>query len=460
MIRLHKAQSEIARSIARYKIWRAGRRTGKTIYAGEEIKGTAVLVNNARVLYIATTQGQARDIMWRHLKSEFKDAGAKTNESLLEIETPNKHGTSSLIKLTGWESIDRVRGQSFDLIIIDELDSIPNFLQEFQETVKPLVLDRKGSMIFIGTPKDSNPNLQSLQDTYRNDEEWAFFHSTSYDNPFLDHKEIDKEKEALSLQSFRQEWLAEYGDGSTRLFDPIAVEQMFTITIDNKDDTPYFIVDPAGQGEDTTASARWVGMEAWLGQDKDMSSDDIENMVLITESQYQIPRKNVMLDGVGLGDSIADRGRLKGCTVFKGSFAPVKTDKDISKAIDTGIHNLKPTKSDFLNLRAQTYFALANAISARRIKVHCTVEQAENIKRELNATVELEGKGKTQLIPKEDVKRIVGHSPDLSDVLAMRMYYDIISSVSTVTDVPQEILQRQQEQFARNINRQQMNSSR
>lgn len=468
MITLHKAQSELALDTRRFKVWRAGRRIGKSTYAIEETKGVAVLEgkeqfnHEANILYIATTQIQARKIVWRPLKKEFENAGAKINEARLEIETPNKYGSKSYISLMGWENIDTVRGQGFDLIIIDELDSLTNFLQEFQETVKPLVLDRKGKIIFIGTPKDSNPNLQSLENTYRNDPDWAFYHSTSYDNPFLDHAEIDKEKEALSLQSFRQEWLAEYGDGSTRLFDPVAVDDMFRITLSNTDKTPYYIIDPAGQGEDKTATGLWKGFECWIDEKSHLSSDDIENDILVKETSHQIPRANIMLDSVGIGDSIQDRARLKGVTVFKGSFAPIKTDKDISKAIDTGIHTLKPTQSDFANLRAQTYYALANKVNTRQIKVHCSVEQAEEIKRELNATVEMEGKGKTQIIPKEDIKRIVGHSPDKSDVLAMRMYYDIIGSVSMFLSISPEMRQRQEAQFARNrsAQRRQLNSTR
>ena len=442
-MKLHNVQSAIARSRARYKVWRAGRRTGKTIYAGEEIKATAILEKDARVLYVATTQGQARDIMWRHIKKEFVAVNAKTNESLLEIETPNKHGTKSLIKLTGWESIERVRGQSFDLIILDELDSLAGFLETFQEVIKPLVLDRLGKIIFLGTPKDSNPNLRSLEDMYGKDEEWGFFHATSYDNPFLSGKEIDKEKEALSAQSFRQEWLAEYGDGSTTLFDPIAVSDMFTIILKKTDDTPYLVIDPAGQGEDTTAVGMWRGLEVHLSQNKNLSSDDIEDSILKLEAQHQIPRANIMIDGIGLGDSIGDRVRLNGCSVFKGSFSPVPTDIDLSKLVQTNTRQLAPTKSDFLNLRAQTYFALSRAISERRVRVHCSVDQMEKIKRELNATVEMEGKGKTQIISKEDIKRIVGHSPDLSDVLAMRMFYEIKEKVMPISHIPQELLNRQ-----------------
>lgn len=439
MIELHEAQVNIGSSNKRYKVWRAGRRTGKTIYAGEEIKGTSVLGSHfskeARVLYIATTQGQARDIIWSHLKKEYADSGASLNGTRLEIDCPtDTKGKRGYVKLIGWESIDRVRGQSFDLIVIDEVDSIPGFLVEFQETVKPLVLDRKGKIIFIGTPKDSNPNLQSLENTYKNDSEWAFFHNSSYDNPFLDKEEIDKEREALSLQSFRQEWLAEYGDGDVRLFDPVAVEDMFRITLTDNQEGEYYVVDPAGDGADKTASGRWKGFEVWLDEQSGLSSDAIEEDLLLKEITYSIPRQNLMLDGVGLGDSIGDRQRLKGMTVFKGSFAPISTDRDISKVGTKRLKDLGRTQSDFLNLRAQTYFALARLVSDRKIKVNCTVQQAEEIKRELFATVEMEGKNKKQLIPKDDIKRIVGQSPDKSDVLAMRMYYYLMDSVVDVEE--------------------------
>ena len=440
---LHQAQSKIASSRARFKVWRAGRRTGKTVYAVEETKGASTMIDKGRVLYLASTQVQARDIVWDILKDEFSDSGSKKNEVRLEIVTPNKFKTTSFIKLAGWETRDRLRGQAFDLIIIDELDSLVDFLKDFNEIIKPLVLDRKGKIILIGTPKDSNPNLQTMKDQFKDDEDWEFFHSTSYDNPHLDPVEIDKEEKGLSPQSFRQEWLAEYGDGTTKLFDPVAVNDMFSTTLlPSRDMTPYLICDPASSdvnksGEqklDKSAFGRFTGFEVWLDEKEGMSSDDIENRFLSEEKEASIPRANLMIDGIGIGDPIADRQQLRGMTVFKGSFGAINTDIDISKALP-GTVDVKPTKSEFKNLRTQCYFALAHMINTRQIRVHCTQEQAEELKRELGATVEKENERLKLLIPKTEIKRLVGHSPDKADVLSMRMFYHLKEKEAIKTGV-------------------------
>jgi phage terminase large subunit-like protein len=116
---LHQTQSIIAKDKTRFRTICCGRRWGKTTLAIEEIKGRAVYTQSV-IAYIAPTYQQARDIAWEMLKKEMKDIVVKINESRLEIEVHNIKKSTSLIKLRGWESIETLRGQFFDLLVIDE----------------------------------------------------------------------------------------------------------------------------------------------------------------------------------------------------------------------------------------------------------------------------------------------------------------------------------------------------
>jgi hypothetical protein len=73
--------------------------------------------------------------------------------------------------------------------------------------ISPVLQDRKGWAIFISTPDGYNHfyELYNIQD-----EDHASFHFTSYDNPYLDSEELDKEKARMSLEKFEQEYMAEF----------------------------------------------------------------------------------------------------------------------------------------------------------------------------------------------------------------------------------------------------------
>ena len=152
---LTPSQKIIARDKHRFRVANCGRRFGKTILASEEIKGKAI-ASECRIAYIAPTYGQARDIIWQTLIKELKPVAEKINESRLEIEVHNLKGTTSLIQLRGWESIETLRGQKFHFIVIDEVAMMRNFWLYWQEVIIPTLTDTKGEVLFISTPKGFN----------------------------------------------------------------------------------------------------------------------------------------------------------------------------------------------------------------------------------------------------------------------------------------------------------------
>lgn len=205
---LSPAQAQIASDLHRFRVVNCGRRFGKTTLAIDQIKACAAY-KEARIAYIAPTFQQARDIAWEQLKKDCKDAAISVNESRLEIRLANIRGTESLIVLRGWESIETLRGQLFDMIVLDEVASMRNFWRSWEEVVRPTLTDRKGEVLFISTPKGFNHfyDLYNLQET---DVDFKSFHFTSYDNPHIPSEEVDKAKQQLTDDRFSQEYLADF----------------------------------------------------------------------------------------------------------------------------------------------------------------------------------------------------------------------------------------------------------
>ena len=71
MLQPHPKQAKIINSTARFKVIRAGRRSGKSTLEIEEMCFEAVNGKDRNIFYIAPTQKQASSIILEALKSRF-----------------------------------------------------------------------------------------------------------------------------------------------------------------------------------------------------------------------------------------------------------------------------------------------------------------------------------------------------------------------------------------------------
>ena len=134
---LTPTQNEVGKDKHRFRVLRIGRRGGKTTLAVEEIKAVAIS-KLSRICYIAPTYQQARDIAWEMLKKSLGDLIIQSNESRLEIRVRTLDRRESVVLLRGWESVESLRGQAFDFLVIDEilpsLNSFTNLNRKLSRT--------------------------------------------------------------------------------------------------------------------------------------------------------------------------------------------------------------------------------------------------------------------------------------------------------------------------------------
>lgn len=204
MLSLHTTQKQVALDPHRFRILCCGRRWGKTTLAIDQMKGRAS-IPNSRICYIAPTYQQARDIAWEELKNDCRQAAENINESRLEIKLVN----GSLIILRGWESIETLRGQKFNLIVLDEVASMRNFWLHWEEVIRPTLTDMIGEGLFISTPKGFN-HFYDLFNIQNKDTDYKSHHFTSYDNPHLPFAELEKAKVEMTEDRFAQEYMADF----------------------------------------------------------------------------------------------------------------------------------------------------------------------------------------------------------------------------------------------------------
>lgn len=449
---LHPKQKEIVKSKARFKVIRAGRRSGKSSVSIEIMLFTAVSKANTNVFYIAPTQKQARSIIWESLKTRLGGVG-EANESRLEMRIPTKDGGFSTIYIAGFENRENFRGMKAHLIVFDELDTMRDFFVGWQEIFRPALTDTAGKALFIGTPKKENPNLRRLEKLSETDSDYQKFHFTTQDNPHVPIDEINKAKDELDYSTFKQEYLAEYVENSGSLFKQTAILDIFSNTV-SKNDKRYLIVDVADDGTDKTVFSYWEGLEeVWRQEFERLNTENIIAKIREYASQYRIPYSHIAVDAIGVGSAVSSSSMLDGIIGYKSSYGAIRTERSIITLPNVGYLNNAPLVTEYKNLRSQCVFKLSELVNNHKIASRVTGQFKEMVIDELIVYQDVStGDGKRMATKKEDVKAIVGRSPDHSDCFIMRMYFEIIDHMLPQKDETKMRLIRQQEDRF-NINR-------
>lgn len=237
-VQLHAKQLEIFNAPQRFKVVAAGRRFGKSRLAAWILLIKALQSTSKDVFYVAPTFQQSKDVIWGMLKELGHDVivAAHENTGVLTLVNGRK------IYLKGSDRPDTLRGVGLAYCVIDEYASIK--VQVWEQIIRPALADVKGGALFIGTPAGRN----HFWDLYKyaeeeDDPEWAAFHFTSYDNPFLDPNEIEAAKKTLSTHSFRQEFMSSFEASGSEIFKE---EWIKYSTEEPKEGDYYMAVDLAG----------------------------------------------------------------------------------------------------------------------------------------------------------------------------------------------------------------------
>lgn len=173
----------------------------------------------------------------------------------------------------------------------------------------------------------------------------------------------------------------------------------------------YISADIARFGSDKTVINVWQGFRCQIYVYAKKSVQEVADIIKGLQMQFKVPNNNTIADEDGVGGGVVDILKCKGFVNNSRPFINPITLKD----------------DNFSNLKSQCYFKLAEMINKGEIFVDCN----DSVIREL-LTQELEQvkqynmdkDGKKQIIPKDKVKEVLGRSPDYSDALMMRMYFE------------------------------------
>jgi hypothetical protein len=253
---------------------------------------------------------------------------------------------------------------------------------------------------------------------------------TRYYKPYRDKKEDDYKKFIPALPGDNpnpavKEWV----DDMIKTADKITIQRQIYGNFDYDDDPSSLIdydaltdvfynthveggmkrisSDLAMQGRDRFIGVYWNGYIGTLEIDKEKASGkDIEKDLKELKNKRAVGNSRIIADADGLGNYL--ESYINNIYEFRGG-----SRKDMKEP------------DSYFNLKSELAWNLAEKINKRELYIICNDQQKERIIEEVSMCLKrmnVDGDTKKKrLIPKEEMKKILGRSPDYLDVLIMGM---------------------------------------
>ena len=237
-----------------------------------------------------------------------------------------------------------------------------------------------------------------------------FISSLIDDNPFISKH---YKENLLTLDKVSMERLLygnwEYLDDPSQLIDYEKILDSFSSSFVSGGSC-YITCDVARFGSDSTVIGIWDGYRVKLHQFNGKSVVEVADIIKKYQQEYNVPTSQIVVDEDGVGGGVVDILRCKGFV-------------NNSSALENPITK---KKENFDNLKSQCYFKLAEYINDSKIYIMADGKQKQLIIEELEQVKQksVDNDAKKGVIPKDKVKSLIGRSPDFSDCLAMRMYFE------------------------------------
>lgn len=195
----------------------AARRSGKTVGIRALILTTCLTTPNGLVGYVGPTAKQAKRLIWRALMRDVRAPGASAfiepngiNRADLSIRFRN----GCCFYVYGAERPEQIRGDGFDLLVVDEADD-PNFTESiFDEVIGPALSDQLGRLVQIGSPKGRGRLYKEYRKGQRGDElfddQYSSIQVTAVEAGIIPPAEIERARRTRPARAFKQEYEAAF----------------------------------------------------------------------------------------------------------------------------------------------------------------------------------------------------------------------------------------------------------
>ncbi|MGI4871506.1 MAG: hypothetical protein ACRYFX_10045 [Janthinobacterium lividum] len=189
---------------------------------------------------------------------------------------------------------------------------------------------------------------------------------------------------------------------------------------------PAITADVARFGADKAVVGVWLGLRLVKVAVMDKSkTTELVTLIRTLASTYQVPMSRIVVDEDGVGGGVVDA--LPGCIGFINNARPLPSPEEIDKARNEG---REPKPENYENLKAQCHYLLAGCVNSAGMYISeeaTNSEQREAIMQELGVLKQrdMDKDGPLRILSKDEVKELIGRSPDYSDMMSMRMRLEL-----------------------------------
>ena len=177
------------------------RRFGKTVLGVNHLQKCALTLDlpRPRFAYLAPTYTQGKAVAWDYIKHYAGPLPHEVNESELRIDYPN----GGQVRIFGADNPDSLRGLYFDGVVLDEFGLMPPRI--FSEVVRPLLTDRQGWALFIGTPNGKNQFYDVIQQA-KDDSTWYHADYKASQTRIIPQAELQLARASMTQDEYNQEF--------------------------------------------------------------------------------------------------------------------------------------------------------------------------------------------------------------------------------------------------------------
>ncbi len=300
------------------------------------------------------------------------------------------------------------------------IDEAPQITAMAKNTVKSRIrfkikeYNLKPKLLMTGNPSKgwayNDFYRPAKENTLREDR--AFVQALPGDNPYLPDSYL---KSLAGLDNNSRERLLygnwEYDDDPTALIDYDKILDCFTNDFVSGGEK-YITCDVARFGSDKTVIGIWSGYRVNMVSYSGLSVSETASKIKELQARHSIPNSKTVADEDGVGGGVVD---ILGCKGFVNN----------SRALDNPLTGMN---ENYVNLKSQCYYRLADRINKGELFIDCQditvkkliIEELEQVKQ-----YNMDKDSKRAVMPKDKVKEVLGRSPDFSDTLMMREYFDL-----------------------------------
>jgi hypothetical protein len=383
---------------------------------------------SAFVITTAPTQDQVEAILWKEINKMHTAGGLRGRTNLTEWylgkelvalgRKPSEHNTS---RFQGHHAL-------YFLVIYDEACGVP---KEIWDGGSTLAANRHGRQLAIGNPDDPHGEFAAV---CRPGSGWNTIHVGYKDTPNFTGEDVPELlKDSLIHPRWVESRKRKWGEHSAIYVSK--VEGKFPVDSD-KGVIPYSWAnacrgleypadEPAeggidvGAGGDRTVIRERRGRVA--GREAEFrSADPMATIGQLVEKINEWGLTRVKVDVIGIGWALA--GRLAELSSVSNPYGNEHTHNAEVVTVNFGAGAPEGFEKKFLNMRAYVYWQVGRENS--RLKLWDLSTLDDDVMAELTTPeyVILDSFGKIKIQPKDEVRKILGESPDRADALLLAFF--------------------------------------